>query len=225
MIDVKKMVTKKINKIWSEFSEEITSNIPPLTIEEIPDSEIVFIGLNPSLSEQERRRLLAKGDKSLEYYKLNYESGEHHKYFNKFRVISEATNLKWSHFDLLFIRETKQDKVKELLKKEQGVQFLYKQLMVSKLVMDKLIDEKEPKIFVVNNTLSRAFLGKDRPENYNEEKEHWLNYRFEWQEELGTYIYKNCPFFFTSMLTGQSALDKGSFERLIWHIKFIKSKM
>jgi hypothetical protein len=31
---------------------------------------------------------------------------------------------------------------------------------------------------------------------------------------------ENIPIFFTSMLTGQRALDKGSYARLIWHIKY-----
>lgn len=48
---------------------------------------------------------------------------------------------------------------------------------------------------------------------------------FKWDEELGTYTYKNNPFFFSSMLTGQRALDNGSFERLVWHIKKVKSKL
>jgi len=36
---------------------------------------------------------------------------------------------------------------------------------------------------------------------------------------------KNVPIFFTSMLTGQRALDNGSFERLIWHINFVLGKI
>jgi hypothetical protein len=225
MINVKEIVTEQVNRIWSENSEKITFNIPPLTIEKIPDSEILFIGINPSLNSSDKIRLQEKKDKSLEYYSLDHKSGNNHKYFKKFQLISEKTNLTWSHYDLLFIRETKQEKVKKLLKDESGIQFLYKQLMISKLVLDKIIDKISPTIFVVNNTLAREFLGKDRPENYDDKQAHWMDYRFQWKEEIGTYIYKNCPFFFTSMLTGQRALDNGSFERLIWHINFVKSKM
>ena len=225
MINVKEITTNRVNRIWNEYDEEITFNIPPLTIEKIPNSKIVFIGINPSLSKTDRIKLLERGDTSLEYYNLDYKTGENHKYFKKFHLISKRTNLDWSHFDLLYIRETKQEKVKSLMKSEKGLQFIYKQLMVSKLVLDELINEKEPKIFIVSNTLARDFLGKDRPQNYSDEQSHWMNYRFEWSEEIGTYILKKCPFFFTSMLTGQRALDNGSFERLIWHINFVKSKL
>lgn len=223
MVNVKEIIESLVNDVWNEFPEKVTFNIPPLTIEKIPDAEIIFIGLNPSLKENDRKELLNAKKMSLDFYELDNERGDNHKYYKKFHIISEKTNLDWSHYDLLFIRETKQDKVKKLLQDEIGLQFIYKQLMISKLILDRLIDEDNPKIFVVNNTLSREFLGKDKPKNYTNNQEHWLNYKFDWNEALGTYIYKNCPFFFTSMLTGQRALDNGSFERLIWHINFVKS--
>lgn len=221
MIDVKNIVEVKINKIWKEFSKNVTFGIPPLTIEKIPDAEIIFIGINPSLSLEDKNNLSNGSDKSLGFYNLNHEIDDNHKYFRKFHEISEKTELNWSHYDLLFIRETKQNKIKKLLKTKEGVLFLYKQLMVSKLILNELINKGKPKIFVVNNTLTREFLGKDRPYNYTEQQEHWLDYRFIWNEKLGTYTYKKCIFFFSSMLTGQRALDKGSFERLIWHIKYV----
>jgi hypothetical protein len=108
------------------------------------------------------------------------------------------------------------------LKRKEGLLFLHEQLMVSKLVIEEILNKGQPTIFVVNNTLAREFLGKDRPVNYSQDQKHWLDYRFEWKDEVGTYFYKGSPFFFTSMLTGQRALDKGSLERLIWHITFVK---
>jgi len=59
----------------------------------------------------------------------------------------------------------------------------------------------------------------------NKKYSDFIGYDFIWDEELGTYTYKNNPFFFTSMLTGQRALDNGSFKRLIWHINFVKNKV
>ena len=216
MVDVKKIVENKINQIWSETPAEVTTHMPPLTIAKIPDAQIIFIGLNPSLSPEDRSKLLKRSNKSLEFYAL--DGDEDRRYFKKFPKISRQTQLSWTHFDLLFIRETKQSKVKQLLKTQAGRQFLYRQLMVSKLVLNQLIEKDKPKIFVVNNTLAREFLGKDRPINYADNQEYWLNYKFDWDEKLGTYTYKESPFFFSSMLTGQRALDRDSFERLIWRI-------
>jgi hypothetical protein len=63
-------------------------------------------------------------------------------------------------------------------------------------------------------------------------KEHIsMNFEFEFRDEFGTNvitnepILKNVPIFFTSMLTGQRALDNGSYERLIWHMKFVLEKL
>ncbi len=72
-----------------------------------------------------------------------------------------------------------------------------------------------PKIIVVDNTLARTFLGKDKVG----EVDIWLDYEFKFDEEIGTYLWNNIPVFFTSMLTGQRALDNGSFERLKWQVK------
>lgn len=58
--------------------------------------------------------------------------------------------------------------------------------------------------------------------------------RFLFDDKIGTHritgnkefetVLKGTPVFFTSMLTGQRALDNGSFERLGWHINKVKKK-
>jgi len=156
------------------------------------------------------------------FYKLNANGVDNHKYFTKFVDIAEKTKMKWSHFDLLYMRETDQKKISSLLKTERGRHFIYQQLMVSKQIVNKIMVQENSVVFVVNNTLARDLLGKDKP---NSAAEHWMNYNFVWREDFGTYFCNGHPFFFTSMLTGQSALDKGSYERLIWHIKFVKEKL
>ncbi|MEY3784343.1 MAG: hypothetical protein RLZZ230_665 [Candidatus Parcubacteria bacterium] len=44
-----------------------------------------------------------------------------------------------------------------------------------------------------------------------------------WDKKKGFHCYtgmeKKVPVFFTSMLSGQRALDRWSYERLVWHIK------
>jgi hypothetical protein len=96
--------------------------------------------------------------------------------------------------------------------------------MISKIVLDKIINEKKPRIFVVNNTLARELLGEYHLEKPTKKSNHWIGYDFIWNEDFGTYTYKNNAFFFTSMLTGQRALDNGSYQRLIWHINKVKNK-
>jgi hypothetical protein len=57
-------------------------------------------------------------------------------------------------------------------------------------------------------------------------KDHYMGFEIVFDSEMGTHKIinqvelENIPIFFTSMLTDQRALDKGSYARLIWHIKY-----
>jgi len=216
-MDIKEFIEKDINNIWGKFNEYEFTNIPPLAIKEVfCENSILFIGLNPSLSNNEFNRLNYNQVNQLEFYPNHRKIDKPHKYFNKFIEISKNTILEWDHLDLLYIRETKQSKILDILKTKKGIDFIYQQLKITKKIIEHLIETERPKMFVVNNTLSRVFLGKD--------KNDWLGFNFRWDNEIGTYTYKNIPFFFSSMLTGQRALDIGSFERLVWHINHIKNK-
>lgn len=220
-MNTKELIENQINNIWNEYSNFSFCRYSPLSVSEVNETGIIFIGLNPSLDEKTRIEIENNTDKSLKYYDLDGK----HRYFKKFIEIADDVKLPWGHLDLLYFRETKQDSITKNLFNQSGVEYLYKQLMVTKVLIDKLLSDKRFKIFVVNNTLAREFLGKDRPETYKADQPHWMNYRFDWNDDLGTYVCKGHPFFFTSMLTGQRALDKGSLERLKWHINFVKNKL
>lgn len=220
-MELRPLIEEPINNLWEKYRANDFTSIPPLSVASLPNAEIIFIGINPSLSEEDRIRLLKEGNRKLETYEMSNNEPDH-KYFKKFSDIATKTDMKWEHFDLLYIRETKQEKIKDLLKSPEGLDFIYSQLMVTKKIIDSLLKNKSTKILVVNNTLARTFMGKDKS---TEKKENiWLDYNFEWQEHLGTYTIENTPIFFTSMLTGQRALDIGSYERLIWHINFVKRR-
>lgn len=166
----------------------------------IEEDALLFIGLNPSNSNT---------SSILDYYSLEQNSNEH-PYFKKFEDIASYCNTNWTHLDMLFIRETEQKQIGKLLN-GIGLEFICEQLQLSKI----LIEKSNPKAIVVCNTLSRTFLGADKKNGKNI----WLDFEFLFDEELGTYRWKNIPVFFSGMLTGQRALDKGSYERLRWHIK------
>ncbi|MEK7256563.1 MAG: hypothetical protein AAB316_17540, partial [Bacteroidota bacterium] len=61
----------------------------------------------------------------------------------------------------------------------------------------------------------------------DKKKEHgvWMDLDFQMDKTIGTPRWEDIPVFFTSMLAGQRALDKGSFERLKWHLKWVKDKI
>ena len=233
MIDLSNLLQNSINNIWDEFNE--FNSIPPLSVSSVPKNGVIFIGINPALNENDRKELIKRENKNIDFYDLpsNRTEEKVYRYFNKFYEIQDHINLPVGHIDLLYIRETQQKAVEALIKDKRGIQFVFDQLQITRRVIDEIIEKASPKVFIVNNTLARGLLGryKHYDENYyplvKDDNLHWINYFFEWDDDIGTYILPtkngNIPFFFTSMLTGQRALDNGSFERLIWHIKKVLS--
>jgi hypothetical protein len=181
-------------------------------VEQVEKNALFFIGLNPSGGDTHQDDHF--------YYKLEQTGGNGYpKFWQPFEDIASRTNLTWTHLDLLGIRETKQTNVRKILGTELGVNFVLQQLLIAK----QIIEEAKPRIIVVCNTLSRFFLGYDM----TVDKKHnvWMGYEFEFDEDLGTdrIVTKGdlfgTPIFFSSMLSGQRALDTGSEKRLVWHIK------
>jgi len=135
--------------------------------------------------------------------------------------------LRWSHIDLLFVRWTNQKEVEQIMSEKNGVEFLWKQLLISK----QIIEESNPKIIVVNNSFARKLLGFDKSIKNGQVFDIWMGFDFKFDNKIGTYritnneILNGTPVFFTSMLTGQRALDNGSYERLIWHINYVKDRV
>lgn len=175
-------------------------------VKEIPDDSILFIGLNPSFPKNE--------EIGNHFYPLEQNAGG---YFAKFKAIADVCDSKWSHFDLLAVRETNQKNVEML--EYSNLKFICDQLFeLAKPVLKSV----KPKAVIVVNSLSRKYLGKDKIKSRNINL--WLNFDFEFKPNNGAYYVtnsenlKDVPFFFSGMLTGQRALDLGSYERLKWHV-------
>jgi hypothetical protein len=162
---------------------------------------LLFIGVNPSGESLEKK---------ISTYDLGQE-GNAHPYFKRFTEIANECEIEWTHLDLLFFKETNQKVVDEILIKPGGVEFIWQQLQISR----ELIEQASPKVIIVSNTMARRFLGKEKSGDNNK----WLDFDFTWDDEIGTWLWNETPVFFSSMLTGQRALDKGSYERLIWQVK------
>lgn len=194
-ISTKELFKTRLDEIWDyETYTTIESVSRGYAIQdEIRTNALLFIGINPSMY----------GEVGRIFYQNSH--GEIHKYFKKFIDVSEDTGIPWSHIDLLFLRETDQKIVKQLLFDKIGQDFFLKQLSISK----EIIELAKPRIIVINNTLARDI----------------FQFKTVFDEQIGTQriidntALEGTPVFFTSMLTGQRALDLGSYERLKWHIK------
>lgn len=210
-INLKSKLSKPLEKIWKEFKKESFCTYTPHALAELKTEGLVFIGINPSLPRAEEERSALLGGKP----HFGDESNMNHKYFKKFFEIGTKTKLSWSHLDIFYMRETNQNALKKLLRSETGRDFLNQQWQLTKSILDPLLQDSKKRIFVVNNALARDII-------ISKINGLTKGYVMKFDEEIGTYTYKNNIFFFTSMLTGQRALDTGSFERLVWHINQVK---
>lgn len=173
----------------------------------IEKDAVLFLGINPSYNKK-------NGENLNPFYSVgqSIEKG----YFKRFSEAGRFCGATWTHLDLLGIRETNQKTVEALQGDYLG--FICDHLDLSK----EILEESRPKVLVVCNTMARRYLGKDRFGDHNI----WMGYEFGDMQEDGAYRIQNkdsklkgVPVFFSGMLTGQRALDNGSFERLQWHIK------
>jgi hypothetical protein len=169
------------------------------------NNSIMYIGLNPSYPHLDYRM-----SERLFYNEYQQTEIAYYKQITRFHNDLKC-DIRWTHFDLLILRETKQSVIAKLMKKPDVQEFIKMNLKLSKYI----IENSKPKIVVVINTLARDLLQK--PE--------WCGYSLEWDDKIGTYRFSKesslsgTPVFFSSMLSGQRALDIGSRDRLLWQIK------
>lgn len=184
-------------------------------VKTIDEGSVLFVGINPSFKHS---------DTSSEpfYDVLGEDAIGQIQYFNQtYKLKTRVTDISIAHLDLLFHRETSQNATKQLTESAKGVEFLWKQLQISKSILESC----KPKMIVVCNSLARRFMGFDKEDG--KEKDVWMGYKFKFNDDWGTHEIINCdsltgiPVFLSSMLSGQRALDKGSFERLQWHIELV----
>lgn len=187
--------------------------------QDIQNPDVLFIGINPSY---------AHGSvvKKLFYTK---EQASVHSYFKPFHRVENhlkddyQRTITWTHMDLLVFRETQQSYIhEELFKTQTGLEFILAQLEVAR----ELLEFIHPKIIVVSNTMAKELLGRNRGKHEKTQEEYgvWMGLNFEFDKSTGTDKIidsgklDGTHVFFTSMLSGQRALDRGTFQRLVWHI-------
>ncbi len=209
VFNIENEIRNNIREIWSNEKYKDFCVYTPTAPKNILKNSLLFIGINPSRLNGEKPTPASRCE--VDFYQTNQTAD--YPYFKKFVDISEHCQIAWSHLDLLYFRETNQNKIHDILEEEVGRDFIWEQLKIT----DKLIKAASPKVIIVSNALAAKFLGKDQDKILK--KNVWLGYDLVFDNTLGTYIWNNTPVFFSSMLTGQRALDNGSYERLKWHIK------
>lgn len=225
---MKEYLSDEYNRIFKKYEHKAfftTLNDRGYTFqydEDETECDLVFIGINPSYTSKHENG---------KAYQSHYERNIARSYFKPFgnihdqlsAVLRREQYTNWTHLDLFVHRETNQNEIKKLISDPVGHEFIMENLEVAK----KRLIHIAPKIIIISNTLAREFSGKNR--SIDEKGNHhviWMDLDFDnMDEEYGSFKVKNIPelahthFLFSSVLSGQRALDIGSRERLVWQVK------
>lgn len=226
-MNVKEFFGKDIARLWEEEFGKMSDGLAKEIVkrgyaleEELPHDDVLFIGMNPAFTK--------KDIPGSNVYKVETADNAFFKELRKFSYYTLGY-FNPSHHDLLFLRHTAQN---ELIDQFGNTDFWNEQLAISK----EIIAELSPKLIVVLNAGVRELFAKmfSPDENYPIDpiaRNNWPNYPCElrYDESLGTYRFlingKSTPVLFSSMLSGQRALDNGSKRSLQWHIKYILDRI
>lgn len=168
-------------------------------------------------------------------------------YFKRLQNVAAKIGYNWSALDIFSLRCTNMSAIKDALdkdaKKETPLWNLCKGQFES---FKKQIQNLEnPKAIIVCNAYaSKWFFGEElkRKQERDEEKIEWKienkisgdifndsAFKMKFDDDYGIYVIddddclipKGTPIFFSGMLSGQRALDMGSLQRLIYHVKWV----
>ncbi|HUV03057.1 MAG TPA: hypothetical protein VMW67_06425 [Desulfobacteria bacterium] len=230
-------INSKILEVWKTYRKE-SGIYHPILYPDFKKEGILFIGLNPSFSEKAFRKIL----NGTEYQEVNIieklkrESNDFdfliflekraidvYNYFVKFQEISKSLDLECQYIDLFYFRETTQNEAKERIrnydKANKAKKFSLNDFGISQLrIALEMIKEINPKLIVVANAFASDIIN-----NFSLFKITDKNFRREGYDTLEI-DNKQIPIFFSSMLSGQRALDTHSFRRLKWQIKRVFDK-
>jgi hypothetical protein len=232
----------EVLELFLRSSKKFFFDRAPMFYDVLNECDILFVGINPSfielsksyqfikknclkddqisyisrLSETEYKNIFLELDNVSQNIKI---LGDIHSvfknnygYFNKFKSISKQLNLCIEHLDLFPIRETSQSKVSKII--NQNIDFKNDCL---KLFIGN-IKKINPKAIVVENTVVRDLLINHNDKEINE---YFPSYEIDYfkDNDIGTPVNKyGVAIYYTSMLTGQRAIDLGSFHRLMWSL-------
>lgn len=230
-------INGKIANLWTQ---NLDKRVPMFYPTSIP-CDIVFVGLNPSFSPKGFKKYLQNSPfkailnnikkyfkytpkglrkKIPQILKIEKLAVSKYRYFKSFDTIQNELNakfcspqkkpLKTKHIDLLLVRETNQKHIERMVKHNPAYRiFIEAQI---ELVTEYIISHKPKLVVICNAYACRLFqekfskMLKSMPSIGAEE--------FTWSKHKTIVLY-------SGMLSGQRALDTGSFDRLVWHIKYI----
>ena len=220
-------VNRRLFALWKELAPPSRDLLVPLVQDHRQPGSLLFVGLNPSFSPRVMDRLLPdeqRGTIDVESYfrwrereqfskeisiEIDRRSMREYSYFRRCREMATQIEIHWEHLDLLFWRQTSQSRVQDIvfddIRERKLNEFGRAQLNLS----FELLEAALPRCVVVINALASGI--------YRDHRDHLA-----FQKERGCYTDfiggRETPVFLSGMLTQQRALDRYSYERLVWHV-------
>lgn len=222
-------INSKILKVWNDYPTD-SGKYLPILYPKFNKDEILFIGLNPSFSDKAFKKILKgtkyenidikeKLNKKKDYdFLIWLESRANEKdacdYFAKFHEISEDLDLHYQHIDLFYFRETNQKEAKKRIGNyNKKRKFLLNNFALSQLqIVIEIINQINPKTIIVINAFASNIINECDLFKINKNEFEINGY------DILEINHKTIPIIFSSMLTGQRALDNHSLRRLKWII-------
>lgn len=199
---------ERLDKIWEKYKPGVKFGIH----DRLHHGGLLFVGINPSEvnSIQEHQEKDKNGN--IVYSK---EFSDEYHYFKKYKEIAKEVEMEWAYADYCYVIETTQSSVVEkYIENSELKEFVAEQYAIAK----DIIKEVAPKLIVVCNAKASELIKEDLIK-----KEGGL-----FDNAIGTYRLNDknqTPIIFSSMLTGQRAMDVHSYERMLWQIKLILGKL
>lgn len=165
---------------------------------------LLLVGINPSFDKN------FKGP-CASVVRDSDNGGYQHPYFVKPKKLNEDIGIGcFSHVDMFSVRTRHQYVVQAIVNDPDSQEFVEEQLGLFR----NIVNGASPRAIVVINAFASNLIRTGRalgPLDYD--------------KDLGVDIYKidekRVPVFYSGMLSGAHAVDNGSFNRLIWHIKYV----
>lgn len=221
-------INSKIVTLWNKYFQNDAEVYAPMFYDEFKKGGLLFVGMNPSFSERGFKTILkgteyenvdptsffkwqnisSKPELIGDCIKVENHAYENYKlFFARPAEIAKEVGLDWQHIDLFLYKETSQaDFKRRVMDGDSLNEFALEQIALFEEVLLMI----EPKCIIVANAFASQLL-----------RDHIKN-ELQWDTERGFHWFvrggKKIPMFFSSMLSGQRALDRWSYERLKWQV-------
>lgn len=147
-------IEAKLEKIWSEYYTNDPNPISALYQEEVLLNSVTYLSLNPSLHPKDFKEAKRGYSPAIPYPLIDWTlTKAEYRFYQKFYDLGiEITP--WTFLDLLYVRESIQEKLNNKFKRET-IQSSEKAFLISQMRLTFNILEKiQPKVVVVSNALT-----------------------------------------------------------------------